>query len=322
VQRFGSAVNLNLHYHTLVLDGVYVERNGAASFWPLPPPTQRDVERLCAAIARRVGRLLVRGGIESEAPDPLAEDEPLLASISAASIQSLIATGDRAGASVARDGDQVDVDETPPRRGPLCAEVRGFSLQGAVAVPANDRSRLERQVRYVARPPIAAERLSQLSDGRLAYELKKKWSDGTTHVVFRPEELIEKLVALIPAPRRNLIRYHGVLAAHARLRQRVVAQAKRPSEPEPPDSAAGSPPPGPTAAPRPGRYLSWAELLRRVFEIDVLECPACGGRMRILATLTEETSIASFLRGIGVSSEVPRFAPARSPPPELSFDFA
>ena len=140
--------------------------------------------------------------------------------------------------------------------------------------------------------------------------------------MFRPEELIEKLLALIPAPRRNLIRYHGVLAAHARLRQRVVAQAKRPSEPEPPDSAAGSPPPGPTAPPRPGRYLSWAELLRRVFEIDVLECPACGGRMRILATLTEETSIASFLRGIGVSSEVPRFAPARSPPPELSFDFA
>jgi hypothetical protein len=43
VQRFGSAVNLNLHYHTLALDGVYRERDGAASFWPVPPPTQRDV---------------------------------------------------------------------------------------------------------------------------------------------------------------------------------------------------------------------------------------------------------------------------------------
>jgi hypothetical protein len=216
VQRFGSAVNLNLHYHTLVLDGVYRERDGAATFWPLPPPTQRDVEKVCAAIARRVHRLLVRRGIESDAPDPLAENEPLLASISAASIQSLIATGDRAGAPVARVGDQVEVDETPSRRGPLCAEVRGFSLQAAVAVPANDRSRLERLVRYVARPPIAAERLSLLGDGRLAYELKKKWSDGTTHVMFRPEELIEKLVALVPAPHKNLIRYHGVLRPAAR----------------------------------------------------------------------------------------------------------
>ena len=138
-------------------------------------------------------------------------------------------------------------------------------------------------------------------------------------MLFRPEELIEKLVALVSAPRKNLVRYHGVLAANARLRAQVVAQARRPAEPEPAESGAGS---AALAPPRPGRYLSWAELLKRVYEFDVLVCPACGGRMRVLATLTEETSIASFLRGIGVSSEVPRFAPARSPPHVLDFDFA
>ena len=57
-------------------------------------------------------------------------------------------------------------------------------------------------------------------------------------------------------------------------------------------------------------------------EIDVLLCSSCGGRMRILATLTEARSIASFLRSLGVSSEAPRFALARSPPPVLDLDFA
>jgi hypothetical protein len=53
-------------------------------------------------------------------------------------------------------GDEVDVNGSAPRRGPLCAEVAGFSLQAAVAVPAQDRKRLERLVRYVARSPRSA----------------------------------------------------------------------------------------------------------------------------------------------------------------------
>ena len=234
VQRFGSAVNLNLHFHSLVLDGVYTNTDGAPRFRPLPPPTQRDLDKLCATIARRVGRLLVRRGLADDRPDPLAEEDPLLAGVCAASIQGLVATGDRAGAAVARVGDEVDTDESPRRRGPLCAEANGFSLQAAVAVPARDRRRLEHLVRYIARPPIAAERLSLLSDGRIAYEMKKRWTDGTTHVIFRPTELIEKLVALVPAPQKNLLRYHGVFAARARLRPHVVADAPPPPRRPPP----------------------------------------------------------------------------------------
>ena len=184
VQRFGSAINLNLHFHSLVFDGVYTQADGTAGFRALPPPTQRDIEKLCTTIARRVGRLLVRRGLADDSPDPLAAEDPLLAGVCSASIQGLVATGDRAGAAVGRVGDEVDADESRTRRGLLCAEVAGFSLQAAVAVPARDRRRLERLVRYVARPPIAADRLSELPDGRLAYELKKRWSDGTTHVLF------------------------------------------------------------------------------------------------------------------------------------------
>lgn len=297
IQRFGSSINLNLHFHSLVLDGVYTERDGQAVFRPLPPPLDRDIRALCKTIARRTTRLLSRRGLSDDAPDSLAEEEPLLAEVCAASIQNL----------VGRIGDEVDVDQAD--RGQLCADGSGFSLQAAVVVPANDRSRLERLVRYVARPPIAAERLSILSDGRIAYEMKKRWCDGTTHVIFRPDQLVERLVALIPAPQKNLVRYHGVLAPRARLRPQVVAQARRPTE-APPAHEAPSPPP-PT---RPGRYMSWADLLKRVFEIDVLSCPRCGGRMKIVATLTDRSVVAAFLRSLGVSTEVPRFIPARSPP--------
>ena len=52
--------------------------------------------------------------------------------------------------------------------------------------------------RYVARPAIGSERLSELPDGRIAYDLRHPWSDGTTRVVFEPLSFLEKLAALIP----------------------------------------------------------------------------------------------------------------------------
>jgi len=75
---------------------------------------------------------------------------------------------------------------------------------GTVCVPAHDRMRLERLARYAGRPPLATDRLSLLPDGRLLYRLKHRWRDGTTHVVYEPLELIERLAALVPPPRFNL----------------------------------------------------------------------------------------------------------------------
>jgi hypothetical protein len=76
--------------------------------------------------------------------------------------------------------------------------------------------------RYAGRPAIAESRLSLLPDGRVAYSLKKTWRDGSTHVVMEPQVLIERLLALVPRPRKHLVTYHGVLAPGASLRHRVV----------------------------------------------------------------------------------------------------
>ena len=78
--------------------------------------------------------------------------------------------------------------------GPRCANVGGFSLHANVAVAASDRRGLEGLCRHTGRGPLATQRLSQRSDGRLAYRLKRPWSNGTTHIILDPQELIESLI--------------------------------------------------------------------------------------------------------------------------------
>lgn len=73
------------------------------------------------------------------------------------------------------------------------------------------------------RAPVATERLHRRPDGKLLYLFRKPWRDGTRGVVLTPSELIEKLVALVPPPQANVLRYHGVLAPGSKLRARVVA---------------------------------------------------------------------------------------------------
>lgn len=138
---------------------------------------------------------------DSTGADPLSEEEPLLAQLYGASVASRIATGRRAGQPVIRVGDCIDPDVVPELDGERCASASGVSLHANVAGPARDRRRLERLCPYVTRPPIATERLSRLADGRLLYRLKHRWRNGTTHVVFEPGELVEKLAAPV-SPRR------------------------------------------------------------------------------------------------------------------------
>jgi hypothetical protein len=140
IQRFGSALNLTPHFHALVLDGVYEgSARAPGRFRPLDPPETDDVARVLAGTARRIRRRLEAPGNE-EGEDRLAEDEPLLAMLAAASIRSRIATGPEAGAPWRRLGDRVRRDEPargrggpgtgpPATRAPL--PLRGTSASGS-----------------------------------------------------------------------------------------------------------------------------------------------------------------------------------------------
>jgi hypothetical protein len=170
-----------------------------------------------------------------------------------------------------------------------------------VCVTGTDREGLERLCRYVARPAIATERLSELPDGRIAYDLRHPWSDGTTRVVFEPLSFLEKLAALIPPPGAHLVTYHGVLAPAAAMRRRIVPAAGR----------NGGRRSGSTGG---GRRYRWAELLKRVFSADVLRCHRCGGRREVLTFLTDGAVVRAILRCLGLPVDPPVVHPARGPP--------
>lgn len=105
---------------------------------------------------------------------------------------------------------------------PFTVNRDGFSLNAAVSIPAHRRDRLEHLCRYLTRPALCLERLSQRPDGRVQWQLKRPFRDGTTHFVFTPEDFIARLAALVPRPQHNLTRYHGVFAPSATLRSRIT----------------------------------------------------------------------------------------------------
>ena len=159
------------------------------------------------------------------------------------------------------------------------------------------------------RPAVSRDRLQLLSDGRVLLALKTAWSGGTRHLLFEPLERLEKLAALTPRPRINLVLYHGVLAPHARWRARVVAYGAGPVATLPPASPNGE---HATAKSTP-RHWSWARLMQRAFELDVLACPRCGGRMRLIATVEDPREIRDVLDALALSTEPVDRAPPPSP---------
>jgi len=318
IQRFGSALNLNVHVHALVLDGVYVEDDtGTLRFHEAEPPTDDEMDRLLQTIDRRIHRLLARRGVlddlgEGSAADPWREAAPVLAGIAEASVQGRRALGEKAGAAVRRCGGSADLLALAPSGlGPCHARGNGFDLHAGLVVPPRDRARLERLCRYALRPPVAHDRIHLTPDGQVMLDLRHRWADGTTHLVFDPIELLERLAALTPRPRINLLLYYGVLGARSAWRARLAgSESERPAE-----TTTGTASEHRTAAPVPPRTnWLWAELMQRSFGFDVLACPRCGDRLELIAVIEDPTVIRRILSHLGLPTEVPAARPARSPP--------
>jgi hypothetical protein len=309
IQRFGGALNLNVHFHTLVLDGVFVrEPDGSLGFVSGRPPTDHEVEALLSAIRKRILRLLVRRGLLREEPGEHveAQEAPPLHALYAASVRHRVATGKRAGAGVLCVGAAGKPTSNQPKRRRQ-ARLGGFNLHADTQVRAKSRPRLEQLCRYLLRPPIAEDRLSFASDGRVLVRLKTPWRDGTDHIALEPQELLEKLAALIPRPYTNLIVYHGVLAPNARWRSEVVGFGRARTAPDPKA-------PGVQDKVAATSNRTWAKLMRRGLELDVLECPNCGRRMRFVTAILTATAIRRILRHLGLPADPVELTPARAPP--------
>jgi len=187
VQRFGSALNLNVHFHMLLLDGVYIEPpDGSLRFRWVTAPSSAELARLTEAVALRIGRSLERAGaLERDSENSYLAGDELeagpMAQLLGASITYRIAGGPHQGRKV------FTLQTLPGCEAPFeggAGTVDGISLHAGVAARADQRQQLKRLCRYISRPAIAEQRLSLTPDGNVRYQLKTPCRDGTTQVIF------------------------------------------------------------------------------------------------------------------------------------------
>ena len=182
----------------------------------------------------------------------------------------------------------------------------------------HQKDKRERLCRYIARPAVAVPRLSLSSTGRVVYTLKTPYRDGTTQVAFDPVDFIARLAALVPKPRINLTRYHGVLAPNHRWRG-LVTPAKRGKGVKSIANAEVR-----TAAER-HAAMTWAQRLKRVFNIEIEVC-SCGGSVRVIACIEDQDVIDRILAHLRDKEQgtptLPHLAPPTRAPPETLVLFA
>ena len=369
VQRFGGSLNLHVHFHVLVLEGVFTRDGGAAPvFHPSLAPTRAELLAVLARVARSVHRWLERRGLNKtrdEEGTGASESDALDACANVAVQAGLFDKLEGEAPLRGRD------DHTEPAGfGRHSIALEGFNLHAAVNVGADDDVSRERLLRYCARPPFALDRLSLLPDGRIAYRIKQPRRNGT-HRILEPIELLARIAALIPPPRHPFLRYHGVLAPSAKWRSLIVPRAndaptraakshstthderarvgehavarkhthgseRRPAvrvrTAAPPNP---SPPPPATAPADRASYaritaahltrldagdllartprLEWSKLLRRTFLADVLVCPRCTGRARVIAAVHDRSEAVRVLNALDERSIPTPLASARDP---------
>ena len=138
------------------------------------------------------------------------------------------------------------------------------------------------------------------------------WRDGTSHLLFEPIEFLERLAALIPRPAVNLLLYHGLLAPACAVA--LTGYQLRPLEPEPSARPFDA---SPRAAGTPGAW-PWAAPLCRGFDFDVLTCPRCGSRLRVIATVQDPLAVQAILASLARSGAPAPPGPAPPAPAALT----
>jgi hypothetical protein len=135
-----------------------------------------------------------------------------------------------------------------------------------------------------------------------------------TAILLSPEELCEKVAALIPLPNSHLTRYSGVFSSHSKWRSKIVLRPEKRA-----GFGTGRCPADATDRNKVKNH-KWAKLLARTFNVDVGTCPNCAGDMIIIAAVHDLREVQRYLRHIGMKEHPPPIAPALHIQAELAFD--
>jgi hypothetical protein len=164
-------------------------------------------------------------------------------------------------------------------------EHSGFSVDQSVFLPAGDQAGIERLIQYMTRCPFSLSRLVKVSDtGQIVYQAEKQAcrpfpdpkGDGTQAGVKRnfqilpPLDFLAEFTQHIPPKGSHLIRYYGWYSNKSRgMRKKTEVDASDEPLSEETTTSRSS--------------QAWAMLIKRVYEVDPLSCPECGGQMKVVA---------------------------------------
>ena len=285
------------------------------SFRRIKAPTPEALDRLVQMISHRIGRYLERAGllvrdVENSHLQLDAVDQSAMDDLLGHSITYRITFGHQTGrkAFALQTVPAREEDNNNPR----LAKANGFSLHAGVAAQAHQRRKLERLCRYIARPAISTERMALTNQGNIRYTLKTPYRDGTTHIVLDPLDFMARLAALVPKPRVNLTRFHGVFARgghppNSRLRKQITPKTRCTPTAQSDDLKS---PAQRRAA------MSWAQRLKRVFNIDRQTCNQCVGAVKVVVCIEDPTVIKRILEHLDHRTELAETTPnpARAPP--------
>jgi hypothetical protein len=261
VHRGNAALELDVHLHALVLDGVYrFGDTGEAVFVPLrDDPDPAALAALTARLHKKLRRLLRgetgRGG----------------------AVQQQAVSGPPAREVARRIRAPADAAPKRRARSGQAAVRNGLRVHAAGAIGADDRRALARVARYITRPIPAPDAFSTSPSGAIRYRLEHPFADGTTHVEFDPASLSARLDALLPRGARADVNLHGILAPRAANRHRVLPRQVALFDSDRRRA------PRPVRATREGVEVSRPDADVEPAPVAAMSCERCGKPMRLLA---------------------------------------
>ncbi len=150
-----------------------------------------------------------------------------------------------------------------------------------------------------SRPGLSEQRLSVNSQGKVIYQLKTPYENGTTRIVLDPLDFLSRLAFLVPRPKTNLIRFHGIFAPNFKHRRLITPKTKSPEKQATKSGKSSS--------------MNWAGRLKRVFGMDIEVCSECGGKLKVISSIEEPEVIKKILNHLGLESGIPEPCSPRGP---------
>jgi len=193
----------------------------------------------------------------------------------------------------------------------------GFGVDNSVRIESGDKEGMQRLVEYISRCPFSLARMITVTrDGKILYRASKAKclpfpitgnedllaGMRRNYEMFDPLDFLAEVTQHIPNKGEHQIRYYGWYSNKKRgmkaKAQKAVAVAGLPE----PDTALSQ-----------KRRMTWAALIKQVYEVDPLKCPTCGGTMKIISFIDQDEVIRKILQHCKLWKE----PPLRAPPVEI-----